>query len=101
MSRIRYPEICRLPTRAAATSSEYMEQLRRMDDYKHVISVDESSRKLVIYRKYENGKTELYTEVNLPDQATMDRKSGLSEFARLLGENILMDSPVARRLLGL
>jgi len=86
---------------SAVASIEYMEQLNFMDNYSHLIEIDEKARRLIIYRAYESGKKELYTEVDLPDKTFDEDKNKFQEFARMLGENILMDSPVARKLLGL
>ncbi len=75
--------LSRMTRRLISSLTDYIiEQLRRMDDYKHVIAVDEGSRKLVIHRKYENGRTELCTQVNLPHQTIgnwiLEDDSGLS-----------------------
>lgn len=72
-----------------------------MESYAHVVEIEESTRTLTISRRYPNGKTESFTVVELPSKIDLARSDGFSDFARLLGENILLDSPAARRLLNL
>ncbi len=75
-----------------------LEQLS-MSMYSHLIAIEEESRELLIYRQDVSGKTTLYTRIQLPESNGWDE--GLTEFAKALGENILLDSPQARRLLGI
>jgi len=72
-----------------------------MLNYNHLIEIDESNRRLVIQRIYDDGRKELFTEIKLPNKTCAEDESGFAEFARLLGENLLIDSPIARKLLGL
>jgi hypothetical protein len=75
-----------------------------MASFDHVIHVDGSTRELVIYRLFADGRRTLYTSVKLPSlqaDASTPVQDRLREFATQLGENLLMDSPDARRLLGL
>jgi hypothetical protein len=67
--------------------------------YCHLVEVDETSSKLIIYRVYFDGRKELYTQVDLPVGAK--ETDSLGAFCRMLGENLLLDSPVARKLLNL
>jgi hypothetical protein len=69
-----------------------------IDAYNHMVEIDESSRKLTIYRLL-NGKKILYTQTEIPNVVWDDAKNEMNEFCRLLGENILFDSPQARRIL--
>ena len=66
-------------------------------DFSHVVTIDEDARKLVIYRVFENGEKSLYTSVEIPEN--LDDESA-RKLAKTLGENLLVDSPAARRLLG-
>jgi hypothetical protein len=68
-------------------------------DFSHLIEIDESARLLRIHRIFPDGRRHLFTETPLPSRATTG--SPPAEFARVLGENILLDSPAARRALGL
>ena len=54
-------------------------------------------KQLHIFRVYEGGKEELYTTIDLPDPNNEEELNG---FFRILGENIILDSPAARKLLG-
>jgi hypothetical protein len=73
-----------------------------MLDYCHLVEIDEDRRQLAVYRMYSDGKKELFTMVDLPSTAFKgNNEDAFGEFARLLGENLLLDSPIARRLLGL
>ena len=67
-----------------------------MRSHDHLVRIDEEKRELVIYRVDETGKQTLYTRVPLP--AT---KADLESFVRQLGENLILDSPVARKLISL
>lgn len=67
--------------------------------YEHVIRISEKERRLYIYRVYEGGREELFTHVDL-DGITLDSGDGsFQQLAQKLGENILADSPAARKLL--
>ena len=70
-----------------------------MPRFDHIVSIDEAARELVIHRIDSKGKCSLYTKAPLP-RAT-GWSPDLEAFARQLGENLLMDSPLARRILGL
>lgn len=70
-------------------------------DFSHLIEVDESNRLLRIYRAFPNGRRILFTETTLPSNPVDTNSHQYEDFVRLLGENILLDSPAARRVLGL
>ena len=72
-----------------------------MDKYNHEIKIDEISRQLTIYRVFENGRKELYTSVLLPDITPVSDRESFEKFTQILGENILIDSPIARKLFSL
>lgn len=69
-------------------------------DFSHLIEIDESARMLRIHRIFPDGRKHLFTETPLPSLTADQNGSKYAEFARLLGENILLDSPAARRALG-
>jgi hypothetical protein len=69
-------------------------------NFSHLIEVDEGARLLRIHRIFPDGRRHLFTETPLPSLTTDRSGSQHAEFARLLGENILLDSPAARRALG-
>jgi hypothetical protein len=69
-----------------------------MKNYKHVIQIDEDNRKLIIHRILDNGTEEFFTETVLPDIKSDGDWDVFEDFAKQLGENILMDSPTARKL---
>ncbi|MEZ3137382.1 hypothetical protein ACBG90_22015 [Stutzerimonas kunmingensis] len=68
-----------------------------MKKFSHLVKIEED-KQLLILRVYEGGKEELYTTIELPDPSDEEE---LNNFFRLLGENIILDSPIARALLGL
>ncbi len=72
-----------------------------MQNHSHLIEIDEKQRRLTIYRISESGQRSLYTYVDLPPKARDDDREAYERFVKLLGENILVDSPVARKLMGL
>lgn len=68
--------------------------------HSHLIQIDEGERSLTIYR-VRDGERELYTSVKLPDTTWDTDRPAIENFCRTLGENILFDSPAARKLLSL
>jgi hypothetical protein len=70
-------------------------------NFSHLIEIDESARLLRVHRIFPDGRRQLFTETPLPPRAVDPKGSPYAEFARLLGENILLDSPAARRALGI
>lgn len=66
--------------------------------FSHVVEVDRTTRTLVIYRVFADGERQLYTKVELPSKGD---RTAFEKFSRTLGENRLLDSPVARGLLDL
>lgn len=70
-------------------------------NYSHLLEIDEEKRLLIISRVFEDGTRQLFTSVDLPGNAFSDDEQGFRDFAQKLGENLLIDSPIARKLLGL
>ena len=70
-------------------------------NYSHVLEIDEEKRILTIYRVFDDGSKQLFTSVDFPGKSFFDDEPRFREFALKLGENLLLDSPAARRLLGL
>jgi len=70
-------------------------------NYSHVLEIDEEKRLLIINRVFKDGTQQLFTSVDLPGKTFSDDEQGFRDFAQKLGENLLIDSPVARKLLGL
>ncbi len=66
-----------------------------MKNFKHLIEIDKG--KLIIYRIFDNGTKELFTETALPDINAGDDGDAFAKFSQQLGENVLMDSPLARK----
>jgi hypothetical protein len=64
------------------------------DRYDHLVCFNSQRRFLEIYRVETTGRKVFYTEVSYDDA----RKFGFEEFARLLGENIIIDSGAGRTL---
>lgn len=71
-----------------------------MRPYDHLIHIDEDTREIKIYRVDADGARSLYTSTELPHSSGW-KDGHLEAFAKQLGENLLMDSPVARKLLKL
>jgi len=70
-------------------------------NFNHLVEIDENAKRLTIYRIYEDGKKDLFTYVDILNLSSDKDEEKLRKFSLLLGENLLMDSPAARRLLGL
>jgi hypothetical protein len=71
------------------------------DAFAHIVSIDMRARKLTIERLYSDGRRELLTETSMPNIASDQSQDRVRQFALELGENLLLDSPSARELLGL
>jgi hypothetical protein len=71
------------------------------NNYSHLVDIDESERKLIVHRVFADGRKELFTQVDLPVAPGNTGDKSLEKFCRILGENLLLDSPAARRLLQL
>lgn len=65
--------------------------------YSHLIEINEEERLLTIYR-VSGSDRELYTSVKLPDKTWTKNPEAIKEFCLILGENIILDSPQARKL---
>jgi len=74
---------------------------KTMKNYCHVIEVNEETRVLQIYRLYPDNSRVLYTETELPKMTFDEDEVGFREFAKTLGENLLTDSPIARKIIGI
>ncbi len=70
-----------------------------MAQYRHLVSISEE--RLTIHRVFSNGREELLTETALPQSRADENWDAFCAFAKELGENILMDSEVARRFFSL
>jgi hypothetical protein len=71
---------------------------KRGSGFSHLIEIDEGARLVRIHRIFPDGRRHLFTETPLPARAADPRQ--YAEFARLVGENVLLDSPAAKRVLG-
>ncbi len=63
----------------------------------HLIQAEEQSQLITIYRIDSGGMPTLYTSVSFEEA----RKMGFEKFGRLLGENLVLDSPGMRDLFSL
>jgi hypothetical protein len=67
------------------------------DTYSHLVEIDEKERLLTIYRVCGTDR-QLYTSVKLPEKKWAENPEAIKEFCQTLGENIILDSPQARKL---
>lgn len=74
--------------------------MKGLDGYARLIEIDEAGRMLTIYR-IRGTERQLFTTVRLPEATRGADRPAIEDFCRMLGENILLDSPAARKLLGL
>jgi hypothetical protein len=66
----------------------------------HIVEIDEQRRQLSIYRVIGTQRS-LFTAIALPMGNWEEDPDAMKQFCQILGENILLDSPQARRLLGI
>lgn len=67
--------------------------------YDHLIEINEKERLLTIYRVTGADK-QLYTSVKLPEKTWDKDSEEIKKFCQILGENIIFDSPQARKMFG-
>jgi hypothetical protein len=67
--------------------------------FSHLVEVDESNRKIMISRVFSDGRKQLYTEMDFPIKSLNEREEEYEIFFRNLGESILIDSPIARKII--
>jgi hypothetical protein len=69
-------------------------------DYSHLVEIDEATRKVHIFRISSlNRDKQLFTSADFPAKPFDEDKLAFQRFAVQLGENLLLDSPAARRLM--
>jgi hypothetical protein len=73
----------------------------KMKPHEHRVVFDERARKVTIYRIMPDGSEHLYTGAGFPSESFEENKEKWQEFARLLGENLMLDSPSARKCMGI
>jgi dihydroxy-acid dehydratase len=91
-----------LPRDAAMTDSLTLQSTRGTTEmieqqYSHAIEIQEREKQLLIYRIC-GAEKHLFTSVPLPDISAKRNRVAFRRFCQLLGENILADSPQARRV---
>lgn len=69
--------------------------------FSHLVEIDKLTKQLTIYRIFEDGRKQLFTQTDLPRKSASNNKTAHEEFAKMIGENILLDSPAAREPIGL
>ena len=70
-----------------------------MNNHNHEIEIDEADKVLSIYRIDSSGTRTLYTSTDLPVITDIEMEmEKFKEFATILGENILFDSPIVRKI---
>lgn len=69
--------------------------------FHHIVMIDPEARSLSIYRVFANGERDFLTSVPLPKIDAQKDWDAFAKFACTLGENLLMDSPEARKALNL
>jgi hypothetical protein len=87
---------------SAKSCARSLNRFANMNDstFSRLVEIDEVTRRLKIYRVYSDGRRQFYTETELPPRTVESTSSAYADFARELGENILIDSPAARRAIG-
>lgn len=69
--------------------------------FDHIVKISAEEKRLYIYRIYHDGRQEFYTSVDLPMVSSEPENVAFQKFSQQLGENILVDSPVARKAFGI
>lgn len=70
------------------------------NNYDHLVVINEKERLVSLYRV--SGKEQhLYTSIKLPENNLKENSEEFKAVCLKLGEDIIIDSPVARKLLGI
>lgn len=69
--------------------------------YNHLVTIDLDKRCIRIFRVMPSGENVLFTELTLPDEDGRGWTDELTAVAHALGEDLLMDSPVTRKVFAL
>lgn len=70
-------------------------------NFSHLVEFNEDTNELIISRVFPNGEKQLFTQTELPSKKMEQDREQFDAFAKMLGENLLVDSPIARKLLGI
>ena len=66
------------------------------NNFSHQVEFSDDDNEIVIYRVFSDGRKQLFTKAQFPTEDLGKDKSAFENFAKTLGENLLIDSPVAR-----
>jgi len=69
--------------------------------FSHLVEFDEGRNMAVINRLFEDGSKVLYVEVPISIVNEESIESAFRKYAQRIGEDIILDSPGARNLLGI
>ena len=70
-----------------------------LPEFSHSIEIEEKSRQVKIYRTFPDGRKQFYTQIELPAGSVVTDRPAYETLFRMLGENLLLDSPTARRMM--
>lgn len=62
----------------------------------HLITIDGDGNRIRIFRIMPDGEKVLFTEYALPDSDNHGWTDKVTELAHVMGEDLLMDSPITR-----
>lgn len=65
--------------------------------YSHLVEISLETNKLSMYRVFENGGKDFYTEMDLPEISLDQNREDFDAFCENIGQMLLVDSPVARK----
>lgn len=65
--------------------------------FSHLIEMNDKEDRIIIYRIFDDGRKQLYTHIDFSDISFDADRSCFDLLAKELGENLLLDSPVARK----
>lgn len=75
---------------------------KKLPEYDHMVEIKEDEKKIYVFRIYKKSKKkQLFTCYELPAKSFDEDKKAFQEFAKILGGNLLIDSPTARKLFGI
>ena len=69
-----------------------------MIKFNHIVSFDSESRRIEIQRVFEDGRLQHMTGVDVPEIDIDTERDRFTEFCKLLGESLIVDSPDGRKI---
>jgi len=68
------------------------------EHHRHMLEFDDKQAKLLIWRVFSNGEKVFYTEISFEELARMREEESFSSVCERIGEALILDSSVGRKI---